>query len=88
MTWKWLKQLKYPGRDITHLINPILGFGGQIVNLIEMIHLPMLFGGKVKSRNLEVDFLVVNVPTTYNVTIGRLTLHKVKAMIAHHSLQL
>ncbi|KAJ8447012.1 LOW QUALITY PROTEIN: hypothetical protein Cgig2_033581 [Carnegiea gigantea] len=31
---------------------------------------------KLKARNLEVDFLVVDVPMTYNVIPGRPTLHK------------
>ncbi|KAJ8420162.1 hypothetical protein Cgig2_009444 [Carnegiea gigantea] len=34
---------------------------------------------QLKARNLEVDFLVVNVPTTYNVILGRPTPYKIKA---------
>ncbi|KAJ8419878.1 LOW QUALITY PROTEIN: hypothetical protein Cgig2_007494 [Carnegiea gigantea] len=33
-------------------------------------------------KSLEIDFLVVNVPTTYNVIIGRPTLHRVKTVAA------
>jgi len=39
-------------------------------------------------RNLEVDFLIVAVPTTYNVILGWPALHKVKAIIALYLLQL
>ncbi|KAJ8431075.1 LOW QUALITY PROTEIN: hypothetical protein Cgig2_033683 [Carnegiea gigantea] len=53
-----------------------------------MICLPLCFGDKAKARNLEVDFLVINVPTAYNVILGRLTPHKVKAVIASHLLPL
>ncbi|KAJ8424509.1 hypothetical protein Cgig2_017742 [Carnegiea gigantea] len=35
-----------------------------------MIRLPIHFGDKLKSKNLEVDFLVVDVPTTDNVILG------------------
>lgn len=28
ITWECLQRLKYPGRDITPLVHPILGFGG------------------------------------------------------------
>ncbi|KAJ8434638.1 LOW QUALITY PROTEIN: hypothetical protein Cgig2_032916 [Carnegiea gigantea] len=45
-----------------------------------MIRLPVHFGNKNKFRSLEVDFLVVDVPTTYNVIIGRPALHRVKAV--------
>ena len=44
--------------------------------------LSLRFGDKLKARNLEVDFLVVDVPTAYNVILGRPKLHKVKAIIA------
>jgi len=53
-----------------------------------MIRLPVRFGDKLKSKNLEIDFFVVDVPTTYNVILGRPTLHKVKAVIAPYVLQL
>ncbi|KAJ8420507.1 LOW QUALITY PROTEIN: hypothetical protein Cgig2_015271 [Carnegiea gigantea] len=48
----------------------------QEVNPTGMIRLPVRFGDKIKSKNLEVDFLVVDVPTAYNVILGRPTLHK------------
>ncbi|KAJ8435061.1 hypothetical protein Cgig2_015566 [Carnegiea gigantea] len=63
-------KLKYPGREIVPLVHPILGFGGQEVNPIRMIRLPLRFGNKTKVKNLEVDFLVVDVPTSYNVILG------------------
>jgi len=51
------------------------------------IHLPVRFSDKLKSKNLEADFLVVDLPTAYNVILGRPTLHKVKAIIAPYLLQ-
>ncbi|KAJ8426885.1 hypothetical protein Cgig2_002733 [Carnegiea gigantea] len=71
ITWDFLKKLTYPGRDIVSLVHPILGFCGQEVNPTRMIHLPVRFGDKLKSKNLEVDFLVVDVPMAYNVILGR-----------------
>ncbi|KAJ8435835.1 hypothetical protein Cgig2_003858 [Carnegiea gigantea] len=41
-----------------------------------MIRLPLQFGDKLKARNLGVDFLVVDVPTAYNVILGCPALHK------------
>jgi len=86
ITWDYLKKLKHPGREIVPLVHPILGFGGQEVNPTRMIYLPLRFRDKAKARNIEVDFLVVDVPTTYNVILERPTLHKVKAVIASHLL--
>ena len=44
------------------------------------------FGDKTKFKSRKVDFLVVDVPTTYNVILGRPTLHKVKVVIAPYLL--
>ncbi|KAJ8430134.1 LOW QUALITY PROTEIN: hypothetical protein Cgig2_011078 [Carnegiea gigantea] len=70
--------LTYLGRDIVPLVRLILGFGGQKVNPTGVIYLSLFFGDKVRAKNLEVDFLVMDVPTAYNVILGRPTLHKVK----------
>ncbi|KAJ8425172.1 LOW QUALITY PROTEIN: hypothetical protein Cgig2_013326 [Carnegiea gigantea] len=52
------------------------------VNLTGMIHLPVRFGDKNKSKSLEVNFLVVDMPMAYNVIIECPTLHRVKAVVA------
>ncbi|KAJ8430595.1 hypothetical protein Cgig2_001680 [Carnegiea gigantea] len=76
ITWDCLKKLKYSGRQIVLLVHPILGFRRQEVNPTGIIHLPLRFGDKTKVRTLEKNFLVVDVPTTYNVILGRSILHK------------
>ncbi|KAJ8435422.1 LOW QUALITY PROTEIN: hypothetical protein Cgig2_001074 [Carnegiea gigantea] len=53
----------------------------QEVNPTGMIRLPVRFGDKSKFKSLEADFLVVDVPTAYNVIIGWPTLHRVKAEV-------
>jgi len=69
-------------------MHPILGFEGQEVNRTDMICLPLCFGDKLKARNLETNFLVVDVPMAYNIILGCPTLHSVKAVIALYLLQL
>jgi len=83
-----LKKLTHPGLDVVPLVHPILGSSGQEVNPTGMIGLPVCFGDKIKSKNLKVDFLVIDVPTAYNVILGRPTLHRVKAVIAPYLIQL
>ena len=77
-----MKKLTHRRRDIVPLLHPILGFGGQEVNPTRTIRLPVRFGDNPKSKNLEVDLLFVDVPTTYNMILERPTLYKVKAIIA------
>ncbi|KAJ8440229.1 hypothetical protein Cgig2_023994 [Carnegiea gigantea] len=78
ITWDCLKKLTYLGRDIVPLVHTILGLRGQEVNPTGMIRLPLCFGDKEKAKNVEIDFLVVDVPITYNIILGRPTLHKIK----------
>ncbi|KAJ8427839.1 LOW QUALITY PROTEIN: hypothetical protein Cgig2_029756 [Carnegiea gigantea] len=75
-TMDCLKKLTHPVHDIIPLVHSILGFSGKEVNPTGMIRLPVRFGDKLKFKNLEVDFLVIEVPTAYNVIRGRPTLHK------------
>ena len=88
ITWDCLKKLTHPGYDIVPLVQPILGFGGQEVNPTDIICLPICFSDKLKVKNLEVNFLVVDIPIAYNVILQRSTLHKVKDVIASYLLQL
>ena len=69
ITWDCLKKLTYPGRDIVPLVHPILGFQGQEVNATGKIHLPLCFRDKGKTKNVEVDFLVVDVPVDEEIKL-------------------
>ncbi|KAJ8419986.1 hypothetical protein Cgig2_025349 [Carnegiea gigantea] len=62
--------------------------GGYEVNPAAMTRLPVRFGDKSKFKSLEVDFLVFDFPTAYNVIMGQPTLHRVKAVVAPYLLQL
>ncbi|KAJ8438041.1 hypothetical protein Cgig2_014170 [Carnegiea gigantea] len=50
--------------------------GPHEVNPTGMIRVLVHFGNKLRSKNLEVDFLVVDVPTAYDVILGCPTLHR------------
>ena len=82
--WDYLKKLKHLGREIVPLVHPILAFRGQHINRTRVIRLPLRFGDKSKARNLEIDFLVVDVPIAYNVILERLTFHKIKVVITSY----
>ncbi|KAJ8441770.1 LOW QUALITY PROTEIN: hypothetical protein Cgig2_009016 [Carnegiea gigantea] len=53
-----------------------LSWASVEVNPTGMVRQPVCLGNKLRSKNLEVDFLVVDVPTAYNVILGRPTLHR------------
>ncbi|KAJ8419791.1 hypothetical protein Cgig2_030421 [Carnegiea gigantea] len=81
-----LKEAKAPGARHCPSGALILGFGGQEVNPTGMIRLPLSFSDKWRARKLEVEFLVIDVPTAYNMILGHPTLHKVKVVIAPYLL--
>ncbi|KAJ8447439.1 LOW QUALITY PROTEIN: hypothetical protein Cgig2_019433 [Carnegiea gigantea] len=66
ITWNCLKKLAAPWTRHRPLGAPYPGLRWS----------GMRFGDKTKSKNLEVDFLVVDVLTAYNVILRRLTLHR------------
>jgi len=71
ITLNYLKRFKHPRREIFPLVHPILGFGGWEVNPTGVIRLSVRFGDRPKARNLEVDFLVIDVPTVCTVILGK-----------------
>jgi len=81
ITWDCLRKLKHSRRETVPLVHPILGFGGQEVNPMGMICLPLCFGDKAKARNLEVHLAC-------NAILGGPILGKVKAVTALYLLQL
>ena len=75
------------GRDQFHLVNsPLVGFGGMKVQPVGTITLPMMVGSYPQQITKEVNFLVVDCSSSYNVIIGRPTLNNWKAVTSIYRL--
>ncbi|KAJ8439621.1 hypothetical protein Cgig2_020997 [Carnegiea gigantea] len=74
--------LIYPGRGITPIVHLIVGFEGTDCEPDRDDMLAIAIWGKSKSMKLEMDFLVLDVPTAYNAIIEQSTFHNVKAVLA------
>ncbi|KAJ8449192.1 hypothetical protein Cgig2_027194 [Carnegiea gigantea] len=59
-----------PQLNAESLRKPFMNWLTREVNPTGMICLPVHFGNKLRSKNLEVDVLVIHVPTAYNVIWG------------------
>ncbi|KAJ8438369.1 hypothetical protein Cgig2_027354 [Carnegiea gigantea] len=70
------EETRAPRCDIVPLVCPSLGLGKREVNPTGMICPSVHFGNKLTSKSLEVNFLVVDAPTTCNVILGRPTLRR------------
>ena len=65
---------------------PLIRFGGMKVLPISMISLPIVVGSYPQQMNKEVNFLVVDCSSLYNVIIRRPTLNSWKATMSIYHL--
>ena len=64
------------GRDQLHPVNsPLVGLGGMKMQPVGTIMLTMVVGAYPQQIIKEVNFLVVDCSSSYNVIIGKLTLN-------------
>ncbi|KAL0444774.1 UNVERIFIED_CONTAM: hypothetical protein Slati_2200100 [Sesamum latifolium] len=60
----------------------LYGFAGEVVHLRGMISLPLTLGTSPLRKTCFLKFLVVYIPSTYNVILGRPTLNAFRAIIS------
>ncbi|XP_010677758.1 uncharacterized protein LOC104893360 [Beta vulgaris subsp. vulgaris] len=65
---------------------PVIGFTGASVVREETIKLAVKLGEKSHSRDLLVEFVVVDVPAAYNAIIGRPLIHDAQAVVSTYHL--
>ena len=65
---------------------PVIGFTGASVILEGTIKLAVKLGEGSQSRDLMVEFLVVDVPAAYNAIIGRPLIHDPQAVVSTYHL--
>ena len=75
------------GRDqLLPVCSPLIGFGGMKVQPVGTITLPVVVGSYPQQITREVNFLVVDCSSSYNVIIGRPTLNSWKAITSTYHL--
>ena len=75
------------GRDQLRPVNaPLVGFEGMKVQLVGTITLPIVVEAYPQQLAKEVNFLVVDCSSSYNVIIGRPTLNSWKAVTSTYHL--
>ena len=75
------------GRDQLRLVNlPLVGFDGMKVQPVGIITLPVMEGAYPQQVARDVNFLVVDCPSSYNAIIGRPTLNSWKAITSTYHL--
>ena len=74
-------------RDLLRPVSsPLVGFGGMKVQPMGIVTLPVVVGAHPQQITKEVNFLVVDCSSSYNVIIGRPTLNSWKAVTSTYHL--
>ncbi|XP_056694912.1 uncharacterized protein [Spinacia oleracea] len=82
-------KLKIDPRQLAKVNFPVIGFNGSSVIPDGKITLPVTIERRQTTRNNLTEFLVVDVPTVYNVIMGRPLIHKVKGVTStYHQMML
>ncbi|KAL0402097.1 UNVERIFIED_CONTAM: hypothetical protein Slati_4239600 [Sesamum latifolium] len=66
----------------------LYGFAGEVVHLRGMVSLPLTLGTGVARRTCMLKLLVVDVPSAYNVILGRPTLNAFHAVISTYHMKI
>ncbi|KAG8641014.1 hypothetical protein MANES_13G092290v8 [Manihot esculenta] len=65
---------------------PLVGLGDRTVTVLGTINLPHVLGDEKQMRKLYAKFMVVDIPLTYNVILGRLVLNCHGIVINMHAM--
>ncbi|KAK6146452.1 hypothetical protein DH2020_020321 [Rehmannia glutinosa] len=71
------------GRELLKPVKtPLVGFTREVVEPEGIITLPLIAGDRPQQATVMIDFLVVRVPSSYNVILGRPGLNKMRAIVS------
>ncbi|RWW06931.1 hypothetical protein GW17_00029718 [Ensete ventricosum] len=66
------------------MTSTLIGFTGEAITQVDVATLPMTFDDEPRTKTFMVPFMVVELPSAYNVIIGRPTLNKLRAVISRY----
>ena len=81
------QQLKLDPKRLRPFESPLVNFSGVRVYPRSIVTLTVTVGAQPRQLNCQLDFLVVDCPSSYNVIIGRPTLNRRKAVRSTYCLK-
>ncbi|RWW38001.1 hypothetical protein BHE74_00056811 [Ensete ventricosum] len=75
-------RLGMTNRDLIPMISTLTGFTGDAITPVGVVTLPMTLGNEPRTKSFMVPFVVVELPSVYNVIIRRPTLNKLTAVVS------
>ncbi|XP_065003886.1 uncharacterized protein LOC135636193 [Musa acuminata AAA Group] len=76
------KRLGLPTEDLIPISSALTGFTGDSISPLGTTTLPVTIGEEPRTRTIMTTFMVVNLPSAYNVILGRPTLNKLKVVVS------
>ena len=81
------QQLKLDPKRLRPFESPLVSFSGDKVYPRGIVTLTVIVGAQPRQLTCQLDFLVVDCPSSYNVIIGRPTLNRWKAATSTYCLK-
>ncbi|XP_064963250.1 uncharacterized protein LOC135611539 [Musa acuminata AAA Group] len=76
------KRLGLTEGDLTLMTSALTGFTGGSISSLGTTVLPITIGEEPMAKTIMTTFMVVDMPSAYNIILGRPTLNKIKAMVS------
>ena len=73
------QQLRLDPKRLRYFNSPLVSFNGDKIYPRGIVTLSVIAGTHLAEVTIQVDFLVVDCPSSYNVILGRPTLNRLKA---------
>ncbi|RZR82542.1 hypothetical protein BHM03_00008991 [Ensete ventricosum] len=82
-------KLGMTNRDLAPMTSTLTGFTDDAITPVGIATLPMTFGNEPRTKTLMVHFMVVDLPSAYNMIIGQPTLNKLRVVVSiyHRSMK-
>ncbi|KAL0313598.1 UNVERIFIED_CONTAM: hypothetical protein Sradi_5759100 [Sesamum radiatum] len=81
-------QMQLGGVSLEMVNTSLYGFAGEVVHPRGMVSLPLTMGAGTTHKTCVLKFLIVDVPSTYNVILGRPTLNAFHAVISTYYMKI
>ncbi|GAV86329.1 hypothetical protein CFOL_v3_29760, partial [Cephalotus follicularis] len=75
-------QLRIPADQLKPIKTPLVGFTGETIHPLGSINLSVVAGTAPRQTQVEMTFLVVDIPSPYNAIIGRPGLNLLEAIVS------
>lgn len=76
------KKLGLTKGDLAPMALALIGFMGDSISPLRTTPLPITIREGPRTKTVMITFMVVNLPSTYNIILSLLTLNKMKAVVS------